>query len=594
MGLKDIFRRQKTKDDLPEHIINHHQTAEKLNIFGKDMEHQERVYYPDNKSPKEVSVKKIELTEKEAVRLGWSFRKKSKSVRITNYHGNETSVIVPCKIGGMKVNEIGDKCFFQTDVDNVEMPSEIAKIGNDIFNCKIIKRVIFSDGIKFIPEKTFSLASNLCEVHLPYHLNVIGKRAFYACKALKYIEFPDHIMSIEEQAFFSSGLEGFSFNFEKHKPIYKNPFFAFKDGSAFYATPIQQKYRMILIPPKEKNTFIVLTVCSNSDIVFPNESSVYMAKNSVNTTCRLDFSKCHSIDFVQPVFRQDKDPFGSYCCEYFCRVKGVGTEYAFPLFVDTYNRQGDSYNGTYQIKWDNSHTNADVHIHGRNLLSWSLETGAEKIRLQPESDWYIAMDIHQYAINEKNLKSIDLGDFKGIEEIFSPVCAKLHYVSWNKRLYFNPRNPIKIEKYVTPSDILGENISYNRIGKYIHQALLQAFRYVPDQPATYRTPVYYNYRSGDFFDQTVIDRIFKANQVQSHNMTIPLKRKDKILIAIDILRSTRLDYRYKNKTCCEEREMYEKYLREHMHCAERICNKIYDRYPEYAEFFMEFEATMKR
>ena len=55
MGLKDIFRRQKTKDDLPEHIINHHQTAEKLNIFGKDMEHQERVYYPDNKSPKEVS-----------------------------------------------------------------------------------------------------------------------------------------------------------------------------------------------------------------------------------------------------------------------------------------------------------------------------------------------------------------------------------------------------------------------------------------------------------------------------------------------------------------------------------------------------------
>ena len=31
MGLKDIFRRQKTKDDLPEHIINHHQTAEKLN-----------------------------------------------------------------------------------------------------------------------------------------------------------------------------------------------------------------------------------------------------------------------------------------------------------------------------------------------------------------------------------------------------------------------------------------------------------------------------------------------------------------------------------------------------------------------------------
>ena len=128
MGLRDIFSKPKQANDLPEHIINHHQAAEKLNIFGKDMEHQERVYYPDNKSPKEVSVKKIELTEKEAVRLGWSFRKKSKFVRITNYHGKETSVIIPSKIGRMKVNEIGDKCFFQTDVDNVEMPSEITKI----------------------------------------------------------------------------------------------------------------------------------------------------------------------------------------------------------------------------------------------------------------------------------------------------------------------------------------------------------------------------------------------------------------------------------------------------------------------------------
>lgn len=597
MGLRDIFNKlkqpndkPKQTDDLPKHIANHRQTAEILNIFDENMERQKRVYYPDNKSPKKVFVKKIELTEKEAVRLGWSFHKKSKSVRITNYHGKETSVIIPCKIGGMKVNEIGNKCFFQTDVDDVEMPSEIAKIGNNIFNIKIIKRVIFSDGIRFIPENTFYLARHLFEVHLPYHLNIIGKKAFYACKSLKYIEFPDHLTSIEEQAFYSSGLEGFSFNFEKCK--YGNPFFPFKDGSAFYATPIQEKYRMILVPAKEKNTFVVLTVCSNSDILFPDESNVYMAKNSVNTTCRLDFSKCNSINFVQPVFRQDKDPFGSYYCEYFCRVTGVGTEYPFPLFVDTYNRQGDSYNGTYQIKWDNSHTNADVHIYGKDLLSWSLETGAEKIRLLPEDDWYMS-DIHKYAINEKNLKSIDLGDFKGIDEIFSPICAKLHHVSWNKRSY-PIRNKIKIEKYVTLSDILGENISYNWMGRYIHQALLQAFRYVPDQPETYRTNFCHNYHPGHFFDQTIIDRFFKSNQVETHNKTIPLKRKDKILIAIDILRSTRLDYRYKNKTFREERKMYEKYLREHIHCAERVCNKIYDRYPEYAGFLMEFEETMKR
>ena len=37
MGLRDIFSKPKQTNDLPEHIINHHQTAEKLNIFGKDM-----------------------------------------------------------------------------------------------------------------------------------------------------------------------------------------------------------------------------------------------------------------------------------------------------------------------------------------------------------------------------------------------------------------------------------------------------------------------------------------------------------------------------------------------------------------------------
>ncbi len=581
---------QEKTDDLPEPIKSHYRAAEILNVFNENTKRPKRVYYPNIKSPEKVFVKNIELSEEEAVRLGWSFRKKSKSIRITNYHGKETKVIVPYKIDGIKVNEIGDQCFAATDVEDVEMPSGVAKIGNDIFNRKIIKRVIFSDSIRFIPDKIFAFANCLYEVHLPYHLNVIGKAAFSHCGALKYIALPDHLINIEEKAFCGSGLEGFSFNIEKRRPIYKNPFYCFRDGSAFYATPLQNKYRMILLPTKEDNTFIVLTVGIRSDIVFNDDSKVYMAKKSVNTTCKLNFSHCRSVEFFQPVFNQDKDPFGVYQTQYFCRVEGVGTEYAFPLFVDTYNRQGDSYNGTYKMTRDNSGRCATFDIYGKNLLPFSLEMGVENITLLPKDSRELGI-IHKYAIDEKELKNIDLGDFKGIDEIFSPICSKLQYVTWNEYSYRGVQS--KKEKYIPPSDILGENISYNWTGRCIHQILLQAFRYAPEQPEAYYRYSSSAYRAGHFFDQTVIDQMFISGQIKSHGGTIPLKRKDKILIAIDILRSTRLTYSYKSKGCQEERDMYEKYLRNNIHCAERVCNKVYDKYPEYAEFLMRFTEQIK-
>lgn len=153
----------------------------------------EDIYYPEEYTPQAADVKHIELTEKEAVRLGWSFRKKSKHIRITNYHGSETEVTVPAKIGGRRVNELGIGCFQKTSVTSVEMPDTIVKIGSDLFNRRTIRRIVFSDNIRVIPAGLCQNSFLLEEVHLPILLSVIGNGAFTACRNLKHIELPDHI-----------------------------------------------------------------------------------------------------------------------------------------------------------------------------------------------------------------------------------------------------------------------------------------------------------------------------------------------------------------------------------------------------------------
>ena len=62
------------------------------------------IYYPEHEKIEPAEVEKIILTEKQAVEQGWSFRKKSKRIRITGYNGTEKDIIIPSQIGDMIVN----------------------------------------------------------------------------------------------------------------------------------------------------------------------------------------------------------------------------------------------------------------------------------------------------------------------------------------------------------------------------------------------------------------------------------------------------------------------------------------------------------
>ena len=61
---------------------------------------------------------------------------------------------------------------------------------------------------------------------------------------------------------------------------------------------------------------------------------------------------------------------------------------------------------------------------------------------------------------------------------------------------------------------------------------------------------------------------------------IKINQKDKILIAIDILRGTLRNINGQR----EERQMYKDYLNRHKRYAKIVCENLCDDYPEYAEF----------
>lgn len=516
----------------------------------------EDIYYHDESSPEPANVRCIELTEQEAVKLGWSFQKKSKHIRITNYHGYETEIVVPAMIGGMKVNELGDGCFAKGSVLSVEMPDTIVKIGNELFNKGAIKRVIFSDSIRVIPDE-LCYWSRVEEVHLPLLLNGIGKRAFGRCSHLKYIQLPDHLFKIGEEAFYASGLEGFSMNWQKSWQRYKWYFNPFRDGSIFQSTPMQRNHKIVALHTSEPNKLIVLTVAYNVNIKFPEGINLTMRENSVNGECTLDFSQCSSVDFGGMVYREGSYDYGirgSYFCEAF--ISKEMNHLAFPNFVHVIYSDGTRRTDPIELTKDKSTGVLTVNITNNILMPSGLHTGAERIRLTCSNGKSCV--IHQYAIDEKNLKSIDLGKFNGKGTIFSPQCSELHdvsgYFSGSWQLHYT-------EKHIPPSSLLGKGY-----GRILHQELMKAF----------------SDKWGVFYDQTVIDDIFQQGFVKGRFVTVRVSQRAKILIAIDILRGKKIPYRQ------EERTMYSDYLKGHRRYATKVCNEITSKYPEYAKFLLKF------
>lgn len=510
------------------------------------------IYYPEQVYCVSYIVPEIELSSEQAVARGYSFRKKKYSIKITNYHGKSAKkLIIPYKIDGMTVDEICDRAFGNADITELYIHGGIRKIGSYAFHNSTVKKAVIADGIKRIPERMFLKCQNLAEINIPCTVKSIGLCAFGSCTSLEFIAFPKSIRDIGEFVFNNSGLKRFALETESN--------FIF-GGKTFYGSPIADKYDVICTSFAGNPLKVTYVKCGNfvftvQDITFLPDSLVYASG--------INLELCSKIHFYRNAFDDQRNHWGTRMFSMNQTVilpEGYGVKYGyyFPDYVTVKN-----YYYKYARKQPSPyivHTNGDtaeVETIASYMPSWTLKLPYRHIEIDTSYG-----NIEKYAIDCINAETVEI-DYIGAEgEIFSPYCNNLHKVTWNDDNC----------KYIPPSSL---------IGYILHKELLKAFAPVsaamPNGRISGRFRDYHRY----FFNRELIDRIFTSKFYEctvygNHKVKTRISNKVKVLLAIDVLRSTHLSHE-------KSTEMYSNFLMNHQKYAHDVCESIKDEYPDYAE-----------
>lgn len=501
----------------------------------------EEIYVPDARKAGKGEVPFISLTEKEAVERGWSFRKKSKSVRITKFRGGLTEPVIPSVIGGKRVNELGERAFYKSRIDRVYIPGSIVKIGKLAFCFSKVREVIFGsreNGLREISDSMFYSCSELTRVILPDTLYRIGKDAFAFCKSLEYIALPDSLMKVERGAFACSGLRGFSFRY----PI------RLKDGEAFVNTPLHENYK-IIAAKNSADKLTVLLVKRDAKIKFPPKT-VEFKPNSFDHKCTLDLSECKDLTILGDqsglsfspgkkdiVLRKGQEGlfFGKEA------VVRYTDGSPYPELLQPIGQDGD----TLIVK----HT-ASYRFPHITYIDWKFDV--KSLRLVSDKPLlYI-----DGAVIFSKTERLEL-DFCIVarREIFCSA-ACLREFRWIDR-----KTGKMLVQYLPPKELIN----------WLHNRLLKAFC---------------GTENGGFFDSSVFEQAFKCQRFEERYYRLKaidaqVHERHLIPIAIDVLRST--PEQFEGGT-----EFYSDYLRRHIRYARKLCQKMTD-YPEYYEFLRTFK-----
>ena len=145
---------------------------------------------------------------------------------ITGCEESVTGVVIPEKIGGLKVRGIKEKAFENckalkkvvieaenisigefafsecSALESIQFPECVEQIGQDVFyNCSSLKSVEIPDGVTSIERGTFYGCSSLIAVQIPESVTSIGINAFENCIRLEQIKLPEKVTSIGDSAF---------------------------------------------------------------------------------------------------------------------------------------------------------------------------------------------------------------------------------------------------------------------------------------------------------------------------------------------------------------------------------------------------------
>jgi hypothetical protein len=110
-------------------------------------------------------------------------------------------IIIPAKIQGYPVKEIGDEAFSGSSLRSVKIPEGVVRIGEEAFSNSRLTSVSIPSSITIIDDKAFWDCKNLVTVNFPEGLVEIGRWAFRECKSLKTVKLPNSLKKLGIAAF---------------------------------------------------------------------------------------------------------------------------------------------------------------------------------------------------------------------------------------------------------------------------------------------------------------------------------------------------------------------------------------------------------
>lgn len=538
-----IPKKEDIRKEIEENFSTKDQWTNAMNEELKNVEKKTRVLMEDDVYvPKQIEFKGEAVPEafmasKEAVKMGLSFRKKTNTIRITGYHGNEDELVIPSYIDGMRVNEIGQEAFRDDKKLKVVMiPSTLRKIGDRAFYGSIIEKCVIAPGLGYISSHCFAQCRSLSKVILPETLCSIESGAFMDCTSLKYIHFPAALYKTGNFAFSGSGLE--SFTITATSRIYNSLFFV--------NTPLQTKYKAVA------NTFspvlsIILFNKTEKKFIFPSGADVFISDNALELLAKgavFDFSACKKLTLSDKAF--SRFIFAPGKKEPDCKIilpHGEPDDNYFPPNVEVKNADGSEYKQHKKLVHVFSGESCTDEELGdaKVIASFGIRGDSQKLDLKRNCT------IEENAFICPELREIRFGRISANDCIFDNSCLMLHKVSWKEK-------GGSVVRYIPSGKV---------VSNAVHTELLASFRSVKDR----------NGKKTHFFDSSAAEKIFRKGidtNVHGNVVHYDLSQKEKICIAIDVLRST-------HRECDGDVSLYRDYLGNHRKYAAKVAKK----YPDY-------------
>lgn len=135
---------------------------------------------------------------------------KNKYIKIINFDNSAITPIVPAYINNIPVKAIDDFAFHETEIESITIPDTLVEIGAYAFaGCTRLKNISFPDSVKNIGDMVCGACRSLEFVKWSKAAERIPSLAFLNCKNLREIINIDSVKTIDNHAFYGSGLVSF-------------------------------------------------------------------------------------------------------------------------------------------------------------------------------------------------------------------------------------------------------------------------------------------------------------------------------------------------------------------------------------------------